>query len=192
MGLSKMIQTQGSPEWLEARKGFITATDSSIIMGLNPFKTPLQLWRQKMDLDPPEVENHRMREGTRLEPLARDWLKEQGIYCEPKVVFKDFMMASLDGLSEDGTFVVEIKCGEKAYACAEQGIIKSYYNCQMQHQLHCADVDEALYVAYNGKDGIIIPVERDQKFIDEMIPILKEFYLCLISYTEPLHIVYSS
>jgi len=182
--MSKLIQ--GSSDWLEFRKTKITGTDASVIIGCNPWRTPYQLWRQKMDLDPPEVENEAMRRGTLLEGPAREWfIKETRIHCEPKVVFKDFMMASLDGLSSDQRFVVEIKCGSKAFSQAEAGEINPMYICQMMHQMHCADVDQCLYVAFNGEKGIIIPVERDQNFINEMIEKEKEFYECLISFTPP-------
>lgn len=178
---------QGSKEWLEARKSFVTATDASIIMGINPWKTPYKLWRQKMDLDPPEEENEAMRRGSELEPLAREWfIKETGIHCEPKVVFKEFMMASLDGLSNDQKCVVEIKCGSKSFAKAEQGLIDDYYICQMMNQMYCANVDQSLFVAFNGDRGIVIPVKIDQNYISEMIPKLKEFYQCLISFTPPM------
>lgn len=176
---------QGTQAWLELRKQYVTATDAPIIMGLSPFKTPYKLWRQKMDLDPPDEETERMREGTRLEPLARKWIeKNLDLKCEPKIVFKNFMMASLDGVTDMGN-IFEIKCGPKSFEQAKQGIIADYYICQMQHQMVCADVQTCAYVAFDGKDGILIYVKRDQNFINEMIPKLKEFYECLLQYNPP-------
>lgn len=177
---------QGSSKWLELRKQYITGTDASIIMHCNPWRTPYALWRQKMDLDPPEEENQAMRRGTELEPIAREWfIQKTGIYCEPKVVFKDFMMASLDGLSSDQKSVVEIKCGSKAFAQAEAGEIAEYYMCQLMHQMECANVNKAYYVAFNGKEGIVLHVHRDQNFINQMIKKEREFYECLVSFTPP-------
>lgn len=177
---------QGTKQWLEARKSFVTATDSSVIMGINPWKTPYKLWRQKMDLDPPEEENQRMREGTMMEPHAREWfIKETGIHCEPKVLIKDFMMASLDGLSSDQKCIVEIKCGSKSFAQAEELKIPNYYLCQMQHQMYVANVTLAYYIAFNGEEGIIMPVIRNDEFIENMIQKEKDFYQCLISFTPP-------
>lgn len=177
---------QGTKEWLEARKSFVTATDAAVVMHMSPWKTCYTLWRQKMDLDPPDEETYRMREGTRLETLARKWIFENlKLECEPKIVFKDFMMASLDGVTEMGN-IFEIKCGPKSFEQAKQGIIPDYYIVQMQHQMFCADVETCAYVAFDGKDGILIYVRRDQNFINEMIPKLKEFYECLISFTPPL------
>lgn len=178
---------QGSHAWKEIRKTKISATDSSCILGINPWRTQYALWRQKMDLDPPEVENEAMRRGSMMEPYAREWfINETGIQCEPVVVFKDFMMASLDGLSNDKQTLIEIKCGSRSFAQAEAGEVASYYNCQMQHQMYVSNVQLAYYVAFNGQDGIILEVHRDDEFIDNMIPKLREFYECLISFTPPM------
>jgi putative phage-type endonuclease len=177
---------QGSETWKELRKTKITSTDSSVIMGCNPWKTPYSLWRQKMDLDPPEEENEAMRRGSEMEPHARKWfINETGIQCEPKVVFKDFMMASLDGLSSDQNLVVEIKCGSKAFEQAMKGEIPDYYMCQIQHAMYCAGVSVCYYVVFNGKDGIIIDVHLQPYFIIDMLQKEKEFYQCLISFTPP-------
>ena len=177
---------QGSESWKELRKQFITSTDCSVIMGYNPWKTPYKLWRQKMDLDSPDKENEAMRRGTELEPLAREWiLNNRGIKCEPKVISKGFMMASLDGLSSDATFIVEIKCGEKSFSSACIGEIPNYYLCQIQHQIYCANVGHAKYLCFDGEKGIVIDVQRDQEFIYEMIEKEREFYQCLITFTPP-------
>lgn len=177
---------QGTESWKEMRKTKISSTDASIICGSNPFCTPHKLWLRKMDLIPEEEVNQKMTRGTLLEPVAREWLEKQhGIKCMPKVLFKDFAMASLDGMSECSKFIVEIKCGEKAFSSAYDGNIPKYYVDQIFHQMHVADVDLAYYVAFNGETGIIIDVKRDQKLIDEMIKKEEEFYECLLQYTPP-------
>jgi len=42
---------QRSPEWHEWRKNGISATSCAVIMGENPDKTKLQLWRELVGLD---------------------------------------------------------------------------------------------------------------------------------------------
>src|SRR5258708_11757028 len=156
---------QGSEAWKEFRKTKISGTDAAVVMQLSPWESPYSLWRKKMDLDPPQVQTAMMARGNELEPIARNWLKrEKKIECSPTVITKDFMMASLDGLSQCETFIVEIKCGQKSYKEAEDGRIADYYRCQMFHQMHCVNVTYSLYVAVNGQDGIVIKVERDQNF----------------------------
>jgi len=178
---------QGSSDWLEIRKQHVTATDSAVILGLSPWKTPYKLFRQKMDLDPPDEETERMREGTRIEPLARKWCEDYFMKeFQPKVVFKDFMMASLDGISSDAREILEIKCGPKSFEQAQRGEINPIYICQMQHQMYVSNVQLAWYLAFNGKKGVMIPVARDDEFINQMLPKLTEFYECLLKYTPPM------
>ncbi len=180
---------QGTPQWLETRKLHVTATDAAIICGVSPYCSPYQLWRRKMGIEPEEKENSSMRRGSEIEPIAREWIESnQGFTCKPAVIFSTeypFMMASLDGISECGKFVVEIKCGDKSYDLASRGTIPDYYIYQIMTQMLCADVKYGFYVAFNGETGIIIKVERDQNLIDKIICKAKEFYECMISFTPP-------
>lgn len=41
-----------SAEWIEWRRNFIGGSDIPIIMGANPYKSPLDLWREKTGRDP--------------------------------------------------------------------------------------------------------------------------------------------
>lgn len=180
---------QGSDEWKRVRKLHVTATDAAIICGVSPYSTAHKLWLRKMGLEPEEKENSAMRRGSEMEPIAREWVeKNQGFTCKPAVVFSKehpFMMASLDGISECGMFIVEIKCGEKSYELASRGTIPDYYIYQLMTQMLCAEVQYGFYVAFNGETGIIIKVERDQNLIDKIICKAKEFYECMISFTPP-------
>src|ERR1700752_2200587 len=106
---------QGTQERLELRKTKITATDAIVIMGASNWKTKVHLYHEKLSNDPPMPSNERMKRGIDLEPVARDLFTIQtGIFMEPKVIVKDWTMASLDGISELGQCILEIKCpGEK-------------------------------------------------------------------------------
>ena len=35
-------------EWLEGRRGGLGASDCGVVLGVSNFKTPLQLWREKI------------------------------------------------------------------------------------------------------------------------------------------------
>ena len=39
---------QGTKRWLEERMSYIGGSDAPIIMGVSPWKTPYQLWEEKM------------------------------------------------------------------------------------------------------------------------------------------------
>jgi len=183
--LSSLVQ--GSQEWLDLRKTKITATDSTSIMGANPWKTKIQLYHEKISNDPPIVPNERMQRGLDLEPIARDlFILKTGILVFPKVIIKDWAMASLDGISLDGKCVVEIKCpGEKDHAVAVSGKIPDHYYPQLQHQMYVCNVQFVYYFSFDGIDGVIVEVKRDDEYIEKMLIEEKKFYDCIMNKTPP-------
>ena len=54
---------QGSAKWLEYRKSKVMATDSPILLGSNPWRTPIELWEEKLGLREPQPLNDAMRRG---------------------------------------------------------------------------------------------------------------------------------
>lgn len=184
-----MTIQQNTEEWLDLRKTMIGASDAPIIMGMSPYKTALQLWREKLDLDE-GYQTEYMRRGLMLEDAARVRLKEdRGIDVKPKVVMhsvNNWQMASLDGISDDGKTIVEIKCsGKKYHQEALNGTIPEHYKAQLQHQMECTGLDEVYYYSFDGQDGVLLKMERDQEFIDQMIKMEEKFYECMISMVPP-------
>lgn len=61
MKTTRLLMTAAEMErdpgtWLALRKRYITGTDAGIIMGVNPWKTPLMLYHEKLgDIPAPEV-----------------------------------------------------------------------------------------------------------------------------------------
>jgi len=173
------------------RKNKIGASDASIILGINPWKTPHKLWEEKLDICPQPPMNEAMLRGHELEPIAREYfMVTTGKEALPSICFHPrypWMMASLDGVNHDEQFILEIKCGgQKLHDKARIGVIPDYYMCQMQHQMAVTGYSKGYYLSYFEGEGIIIPVDRNDEFIeDTLIPSLKEFWNCLSSLIEP-------
>ena len=179
---------QGSQEWLSLRKKKITATDAGIILGINPWKTKQMLWQEKVGLKEPDKMNEKMARGISLEPIALDaFCKTVGYKLSPTVLVHDsnsWAMASLDGMSENGQ-LVEIKCGQKSYEQAKQGVIPDYYYSQMQHQMYVAGVKQMSYFCFNGEDGICLDTKLCQDYVDTMLHQEQEFYRQIIEFEPP-------
>lgn len=131
---------QGSQAWLDYRKSKIMATDIPIILGSNPWKTPLELWEEKLGFSPPTQLNEAMERGQRLEPEARKLASELiGIDFQPCVFQSEnypWLACSLDGISPCGKYILEIKCPKEFIHCdAINQIYPSYYCDQIQTQL---------------------------------------------------------
>jgi putative phage-type endonuclease len=172
---------QGTEAWKELRYTKITASDASVILGVNPWMTRDNLLKQKLRLFPETIINSSMQRGIDLEPIARKRFEQMtGILVVPDVKIhpiNDWMMVSLDGISIDEKDIVEIKCtNKKNHELAKNGIIPGIYYPQVQHQISVCGVDSCHYFSFDGHDGIIVLVERDDNFINEMIEKEYEFY----------------
>lgn len=185
---------QGSQEWLDFRKDKIGASDAPIIMGVNSWTTPLQLWRRKLGFEPDIQETERMRRGKELEPIARKIAESKyGCQLTPIVVQHhdfDWMIASFDGYSLDCDFGIEIKCpGQKDHELAKQGKIPEKYRPQLLHQMIVADINIMVYMSYLSDDDIaFVEIQRDvfdQSYVDNFLNKLKSFYDCMKILVEP-------
>jgi putative phage-type endonuclease len=178
---------QGTQEWLDFRKAHITATDATSIMEANPWKTKLKLYREKKSDEKPTPPNEAMLRGIELEPIARELFEHKmNMEFYPKVLIKDWAMASLDGINAAGDIILEIKCpGTKGHAIALQGKVPDQYYPQLQHQMYVADVNLAYFYSFDGMDGVSIPVPRDDDYIKEMVKRELEFYECLKNNVPP-------
>lgn len=175
---------QGSSQWLNFRRKRITATDASVILGVNPYKTLDDLIDEKVYGKETTV-TPRMQRGKDLESLALSKFETDvgGLYMPAVVIHQDYdwCMASLDGLEIDEEFQVEIKCpGKTTHNIAKQGEIPPIYYPQIQHQLACTGLPFSYYYSFVGCDecyeGIVIKVERDNDYINEMLEKEFEFY----------------
>ena len=178
---------QGTSEWHALRKTKITATDACAIMRVSPWKTRMQLYEEKISDSVSSYTNTAMQRGLDLEPIARDlfWLKT-AIDMQPKVVIKEWAMASLDGISACGRYILEIKCpGEVDHEIALNRKIPDHYYPQLQHQMYVCDVHFAYYFSFKDGDGVIVEVPRDDEYIEKMLIEEKKFYECLVNKTAP-------
>ena len=185
--VQKIELVQGSAEWHALRKTKITATDASIIMGASHWKTRIQLYHEKLSNDPPPPPNERMQRGLDLEPVARDLFNiKTGLEMQPAILVKDWAMASLDGMDEKIGCILEIKCpGEKDHNLAIARKVPDHYFPQLQHQMYVADMDFEYYFSFDGMDGVIVEVKRDDEYIEKMIIEEKKFYDCLMNKIPP-------
>ncbi len=187
---------QGSPEWLSFRKSRIGASEAPIIMGVSPWTSPQALWEQKVGLKPAPIKTARMQRGHDLEEPARvEFARLMGISVEPMVVKHreyDWMIASLDGLDKEGKCLAEIKHpGVTDHLTALEGKVPDKYMPQMQHQIAVVEsmlgyrLDKAFYCSSDGEKMVIVPVERNDKYISSLIEEELEFWQCVQNFQPP-------
>lgn len=185
---NKLIQ--GTPEWHKLRRDHIGASDAPVIMGVSPFKTPHRLWEEKLGLVSSDVSNPGIEYGKKMEePARRAYEKFTGNLVAPAVVFhpdRDYMMASLDGLTFDKKIAVEIKnvCAED-HEKAKKGIIPEKYFPQVQHQLAVLEISVLHYFSFRQGDFALVEIERDDNYIRHLYFSEEEFWKCVQNFSEP-------
>lgn len=184
------VYQQNSPEWLDMRRNKIGASDAPVIMGVSPWKTPYQLWEEKLGFSGDRAQSRAMDRGNALEETARMCFeKETGLIVVPQVVQHpdyEWMIASLDGIDFASKNIVEIKCpGKVDHQCALDGEVPSKYMPQMQHQLEVTGLNKGYYYSFDGQNGKVIEVYRDQNYIDSLLDREMAFWGCMVNLESP-------
>ena len=166
---------QNTSEWHQWRRQGLGASDVPVIMGDAGFRTPRMLWSIKTGRMQEEASGLAARRGRELEQLARQaYEREVGIQMEPLCLVHEelkWMRASLDGLSFDGSTVLEIKCPLSArdQALAKDGTIPSHYFAQLQHELEVSRAQEAHYWSFDGSAGSLIRVRPERDYLKRLL-----------------------
>jgi putative phage-type endonuclease len=166
---------QNTPEWYRWRMQGIGASDAPVIMGETPFRTVRRLWAMKTGRLQEEPAGPAARRGRELEHVARRMYERQtGTQMEPLCLVHEqfeWMRASLDGLSFDGSTLLEIKCPLRLWhrVSAQQGRIPSQYYPQLQHQLEVSGAERAHYWSFSGTNGVLIEIHPDKEYAKRLV-----------------------
>jgi putative phage-type endonuclease len=181
---------QGGQEWLNERKGRITASKLPVIMGLSPYQTPYGLWCEELGLIEPKQSSWQMEEGLRNEEEARKWFSEQtSTIVKPVVKYSDEVgcsMASLDGMNEEETIILEIKSNNAFFhEMAKYGKIPEFHQIQMQAQMFVTGSQHVHYLSYKKGDECIVVLPRNDMQIANLIEAGRQFKHCLETLIPP-------
>ncbi len=151
-------------EWLEERKKGIGGSDASIIMGLNKYKTSIELWEEKTGRKEAEDISNRpyVKYGTDAEEYLRELFKldfpQYEVTHKENTIIKHskypFLFASLDGILKDKETgkmgVLEIKTTNiksKIQSDNWKDKIPDNYYCQVLHYLNVTGYEFAILKA---------------------------------------------
>ena len=173
---------QNTPQWLRWRRGGIGSSDAPAIMGESAFSSARMLWAVKTGRSAERPDSPAMRRGRGLEGAARlAYEAATGVLTEPVCLAHDdreWMRASLDGLSLDGAIALEIKCplNGKDHETAQRGEAPRHYYAQLQHQLEVSGASEAHYWSFDGERGVLVRVTPDREYIARLIAAERLFW----------------
>lgn len=172
---------EDTPEWYEFRNNHIGASDSPIIMNVSPWRKKHELLLEKINSISPQKETYYMRRGKTLEAEALSVFEMETNCLMTKNIVKhptiEYIMASLDGISLDGSVCLEIKCpGKKDHRIGMEGKVPEKYFPQLQHQLEVTRCKKMFYMTYDELTWNIIEVYRDDDYISALLKAEKEFW----------------
>lgn len=165
MNATKLVDTRDITHevWLKYRKRGIGGSDVSALLGLNPWKSPLALYYDKVGENEVEEESIAMELGKELEPFLRrkfeKWmLKNEGITVqveeEPFMLQHpeyEWALANIDGKfehPEKGLCGFEAKTtNEFARADWDEDTLPDYYYTQIQWYMGVTGI-KTFYVGY--------------------------------------------
>ena len=105
-------------EWLAQRQSYLGASETAAVLGLDHYRTPLDVYREKKGLKEPEPAGARAEAGLRAEQMIADWIgdmfnlkiqRDNKIRIHPTL---PFWRCNLDRVivgQPNGTAVLEIK-----------------------------------------------------------------------------------
>jgi putative phage-type endonuclease len=165
---------QGSAAWLAWRRDGVGASDAPVIMGVSPWTDLEELRREKGGPPEDRPPNWAMRRGTRLEPEARAlYVRRTDIRVTPLCLehgTRRWMRASLDGISDDGRVLLEVKCpGAVDHARARSGRVPDKYVPQLQHLLEVSGAEVCHYWSFREGEGVLVEVAPEPAYIAGLV-----------------------
>lgn len=176
-------------DWLIARKGGIGGSDAAAVMGLNPYKSPVELFYEKVSDEPPSDEQSEAAYwGTVLEePIARRYAelhpevrvrRNNHILVHPE---HKFLFANLDreAHTDDGeTYGLEIKTASLNNAKKwEDEDVPIWYALQCQHYMNVTGWKKFVIAALiGGQTYVEREIPRDDDIIANLTAAETDFW----------------
>lgn len=174
----------------------IGGSDMPIIMGLSSYKTPYQLYLEKIgEIESSQDMTDSQYWGNNLEAVIRDEFKKRNnvqVQTPDTIVhpFHDFLRANIDGFIPEWNAVLEVKCASSFMAneWGEDGsdVIPMQYIIQVAHYCAVTNADFAyIAVLIGGNDYREFKYKRDISIENRVIEEAKKFWDCVQAKTPP-------
>jgi putative phage-type endonuclease len=174
-------------EWLQTRTRGIGDSDASIVLGLNKYKTPFELWREKTEqVTLQSSTSEAAYFGTLLEDLvAKEFEKRSGKKVRKRnAMFQhpehNFILANIDRFIVGEKAILECKTASVFLAKEwENEEIPEAYIVQMQHYLGVLGPEYQkgyFAVLIGGQKFIWKEIERDDELIEMIFQVEIDFW----------------
>lgn len=200
----RLVKTKEMPrdEWLAVRKRGIGSSDAAASVGLNPYKSQLELWMEKTGRDAalPKADSQDEQSplywGNILEPIvAAHYTRRSGnrvrrvnaVLQHPDPEFS-WMLANIDRevIGADDVQILECKtAGINGARLWKEGV-PEYVQLQVMHQLAVTGKQAAdVTVLLGGQQVEIHRIERDDFLIGRLMRLEQQFWQYVVTDTPP-------
>jgi putative phage-type endonuclease len=179
----------------EERKLGIGGSDMPIILGLSSYKTPYQLYLEKIGEALPMPQTQAQYWGEQLEGIVRnEFATRHSVEVITKETlthpFHSFLRANIDGFIPAYNAVLEVKCANQfiSHEWGDEGTdtIPMPYLVQVAHYCAVTDSDCAyIAVLIGGNDYREYKYTRNFELESKIIDAAKEFWECVQTRTPP-------
>ncbi len=200
----RLVKTKHLPreDWLAVRKRGIGSSDAAAAVGLNPYKSQLELWLEKTGRDDnlPKIDPHDETSptywGNLLEPIvAAHYTRRTGNkvrrinavlqHPHPSLLW---MLANIDRevIGSNEVQILECKTAGINGARLWRDGVPEYVQLQVQHQLAVTGKTTAdVAVLLGGQELEIHRIHRDEALIARLIPLEQRFWHYVETDTPP-------
>lgn len=169
----------------------VGASEMGIVLGLSPYKTPLELWREKVGQAPRFAGNQQTEWGGDVEPAIRSWYVRQvgeAVYVPPTSLMHpvlSFLRATPDGIvlrdqnadsRDPGNWVRGFEAKKAGWRVAhhfgEPGSdeVPPWYLIQVQQGMAVTGLRSwDLAVSIGGEPPTVFHIERDEELIQTIV-----------------------
>lgn len=189
----KLVKTNdlNREQWLNVRKGGIGSSDAAAAVGLNPYKSQLELWMEKTGRDDnlpkvdPYDESSPMYWGTLLEPIVaahytrRTGNKVRRVNAVWQHPYQPWMLANLDRevMGAPDVQILECKTAGINGARLWKDGVPEYVQLQVMHQLAVTGHKAAdVAVLIGGQELQVHRIERDEALISNLTELERQFW----------------
>ena len=189
----KLVRTRdlSRDEWLTVRRQGIGSSDAAAAVGLNPYKSQLQLWMEKTGRDgalpvvDPNDDQSPMYWGTLLEPIvAAHYTRRSGhrvrrvnaVLQHPE---HSWMLANIDREVVGASDVQILECKTAGIHGARlwRDGVPEYVQLQVMHQLAVTGKQAAdVAVLLGGQELQAFRIERDDTLIAQLVALEQQFW----------------
>lgn len=171
-------------DWLLYRKQGIGGSDAGAICGLNPYRTAIQVYQDKISDVSEDIDNEAMRQGREFEDyVARRFMEATGkkvrranaMFCSDE---HPFMLADVDRMIIGENAGLECKTASPYMADKwKDGKIPLSYEIQCHHYMAVCGAD-VWYIAVliYGREFKYYKIERDEELIADLIRVEQDFW----------------